>query len=316
MLLDRSACLEFLRCPRTGATLRPDGDGGLECEGTNGDPVHRYSMLGGVPVLVAFESSVLDEDGVRARAGQSPLARPRKGRLGRLAKRIASPSNPASVGHYTTLATLLKQLAERPRLLVVGGATIGGGMETIYDDPAIEVCGFDIYASPVVQFVADAHRIPVADNSFDGVVIQAVLEHVLQPEVVVGEIHRVLRRDGLVYAETPFLQPVHEGAFDFTRFTESGHRYLFRHFERVGSGPLNASGTQVLLSLDYLVRGLFRSRTAGKAAKLAFFWLRYLDRLIPVAFAADAASGVWFMGRRSDHELTPAEIIAHYRGAD
>jgi SAM-dependent methyltransferase len=273
-------------------------------------------VLGGVPVLVAFEDSVLDEAGVMARAGQSPVERPRRGRIGRFAKSLASPSNAASFGHYATMAALLKQSAARPRLLVVGGATIGGGMKAIYDDPVIEVVGFDIYASPVVQFVADAHRIPVADGSFDGVVIHAVLEHVLRPGIVVGEIHRVLRPGGLVYAETPFLQPVHEGAYDFTRFTESGHRYLFRSFDRIGSGPLNASGTQLLLSLDYLVRGLFRSKAAGKAAKLAFFWLRHLDRLIPEAFAVDAASGVWFLGRRSDHEMTPRDIIAHYRGKD
>ena len=42
--------------------------------------------------------------------------------------------------------------------------------------------------------------------------------------------------DGVVYAETPFLQAVHEGPWDFTRFTESGHRWLFRAFERLDSG--------------------------------------------------------------------------------
>ena len=34
--------------------------------------------------------------------------------------------------------------------------------------------------------------------SFDGVMIQAVLEHVLEPTRVVAEIHRVLKPDGLL----------------------------------------------------------------------------------------------------------------------
>jgi len=57
---------------------------------------------------------------------------------------------------------------------------------------------------------------------FDAVWIQAVLEHVLDPVRVVAEIHRVLRPGGLVYSEIPFMQEVHEGAYDFTRFRLSG----------------------------------------------------------------------------------------------
>jgi ubiquinone/menaquinone biosynthesis C-methylase UbiE len=69
--------------------------------------------------------------------------------------------------------------------------------------------------------VADGHQLPIADGSVDGVWIQAVLEHVLDPSIVVQEIHRVLTPGGVVYAETPFMQPVHEGAYDFTRFSLS-----------------------------------------------------------------------------------------------
>ena len=69
--------------------------------------------------------------------------------------------------------------------------------------------------------IADAHYIPFRDGSFQGVLIQAVLEHVIEPEKVVGEIHRVLAKDGVVYSEI-FMQQVHEGAFDITRFSISG----------------------------------------------------------------------------------------------
>jgi ubiquinone/menaquinone biosynthesis C-methylase UbiE len=113
---------------------------------------------------------------------------------------------------------------------VIGGGTIGNGMESLYDDPRLDLLAFDIYASENVQFLADGHQVPLKDGSVDAVWIQAVLEHVLDPQAVVAEIRRVLRPGGLVYASTPFMQQVHEGPYDFTRFTESGHRYLFRHF--------------------------------------------------------------------------------------
>ena len=77
---------------------------------------------------------------------------------------------------------------------------------------------------------------PLQSNSFDGVWIQAVLEHVVEPSKVVSEIYRVLKTHGIVYAETPFMQQVHEGAYDFTRYTVLGHRYLFKDFEMIGIG--------------------------------------------------------------------------------
>ena len=119
-------------------------------------------------------------------------------------------------------------------MVVVGGGANQHGLDRLYQDPSINVIGFDIYGSDLVQFIADGHSIPLASGSVDAVVVQAVLEHVLDPPQVVREIHRVLRPDGIVYAETAFMQQVHEGAYDFTRYTESGHRWLFRDFELIG----------------------------------------------------------------------------------
>jgi SAM-dependent methyltransferase len=107
-----------------------------------------------------------------------------------------------------------------------------------------------------------------------------VLEHVLEPSRVVQEIHRVLRRHGIVYADTPLLWPVHEGPYDFTRFTDSGHRYLFRDFELIDSGTVATPGMQLALSVESFFRSLLRSRVAGAIARLAVWWLPRLDRFL------------------------------------
>ena len=52
----------------------------------------------------------------------------------------------------------------------------------------------------------------------------------------------MLKDDGLVYAETPFLQQVHGGPYDFTRFTHLGHRRLFRKFIELESGATAGAG--------------------------------------------------------------------------
>jgi SAM-dependent methyltransferase len=214
------------------------------------------------------------------------------------------------------LKDLLTKITETPVVLIVGGGSMGNGTATFYEDPSIHLISFDIYQTSLTQFIADAHRIPLADRTVDAVWIQNVLEHVLDPWQVVAEIHRILKQDGLVYAETPFLQHVHEGAYDFTRFTESGHRWLFKNFERIDSGVVVGPGSQLLWTLEHIVRDIFRSVYIGKVVRISMFWLQYLDRFIPHRYAIDDASAVFFLGKKSERELAPKEMVAYYQGAD
>ena len=133
--------------------------------------------------------------------------------------------------------------------------------------------------------------------------------------LLLRQIHRVLRPDGLVYADTPFLQQVHDGPYDFTRFTDSGHRYLFRDFERIDSGTVAGAGTQLAWSIDYFFRALFRSQMAGLGARLVFSWLAHLDRYLDPRYSIDGASSVYFLGRKSPSRLSPQDIIGYYQGA-
>jgi SAM-dependent methyltransferase len=268
------------------------------------------------PLLVDFEGSILRRDRFQTGPGSTPLTgqkRVTSGSLPRWARRFWRPHNREALRNIDILLTHAP--GESPLVLVVGGGTVGNGVEALYACADARVIGFDVFTSQWTAFIADAHRIPLADGSVDAVVVQAVLEHVLDPAAVVSEIQRVLTPGGLVYAETPFLQHVHAGPYDFTRYTSSGHRYLFRAFTEIASGPVAGPGTELLWSIDHLVRGLTRSAPAGKIARGLFFWLRYLDRLVPRDFAMDSSSANFFLGRLSDHDLTPAEIVDYYQGA-
>ena len=48
---------------------------------------------------------------------------------------------------------------------------------------------------------------------------------------------------------------------------------------------------------------------------MILFWLRFLDRLIPRDYASDAASAVYFLGRKSGTAMEPKEMVAYYKGA-
>jgi SAM-dependent methyltransferase len=160
--------------------------------------------------------------------------------------------------------------------------------------------------------VADAHKLPFEDGVFDGVWVQAVLEHVLEPATVVAEIHRVLRRNGLVYAETPFMQQVHERAYDFSRFTQSGHRWLFRRFAEVSAGPTGGAGVALVWSIRYFSRALGAGDKLSRLISLPFFWIRFLDVFARGRAVADGASGFFFLGRRSEQAIQPHAMPKYY----
>ena len=302
-------------CPRCTYPVRPEVDQWRCTRESCRYAEHPFPIVAGIPALVDFEHSVLDADRLRAVGGASEIDR---SPYRRVLTRLLHPSNNSAPVNVARMLGLLRsdrvEGGRRPRILVIGGGTVGSGLEELYADATVDLIGFDIYASPAVQFIADGHAIPLADESIDGVVIQAVLEHVLEPAKIADEIQRVLRSGGIVYADTPFLQQVHEGPFDFTRFTDSGHRYLFRDFERIDSGAVAGAGTALRWSIDYFARALTRSVRLGRIMALCFFWLSYTDRILDPKHSVDGASSVFFLGRKVGTAITAAEIIDYYQG--
>jgi SAM-dependent methyltransferase len=70
-----------------------------------------------------------------------------------------------------------------------------------------------------VDIFYDGQHFPFEDNSIDGVFSSETFEHIFNLEEVIQEIHRVLKKDGLLLATCPFFWPEHEAPYDFARYT-------------------------------------------------------------------------------------------------
>ncbi len=208
---------------------------------------------------------------------------------------------------------------KKPRVLVIGEAVAGQGFDLDNLSENIIIIESDVAFAERTNFICDAHDLPFKNETFD-VIAQAVLEHIFDPWRCAAEIHRVLRRKGTVYAETPFMQQVHAGRYDFTRFTHLGHRRLFRAFEEIESGATCGAGMALAWSYCYFLKSFFRARTLQQIAfafgSLTSFWLKYFDYfLINMPNAFDAASSYYFRGRKSDTILSDDKLISEYKGA-
>ncbi|WP_158275569.1 class I SAM-dependent methyltransferase [Maritimibacter sp. 55A14] len=303
--------MPLLQCPTTGKTLVWDGKRRCTSEAADGQAIE-YPVVNGQLVLVDFEESILDRSETVTREAASVIEdRPERKSF---VKRILLGENEVATKNAALLLERIRVKGEESVVLIVCGGSINVGASDLYAADGVRIIAFDIYSSANTDFVADAHAIPLRDNSVDAVWIQAVLEHVLTPATVADEIWRVLKPGGIVYAETPFLQPVHEAGYDFTRFTESGHRRLFRKFDLIDCGVVRGPGTVLFQILRYALGAAFGNRRLGSRIAAPFFWLRLFDRLADSAHARDAASATYFLGTRSDTRLRPRDMPGFHRG--
>lgn len=305
-----------LRCPRCYNRLVKTGDT-LSCK--NSDCLKTYPIVNSIPILINEENSVfsiqdfLDKKDTTFNFNKSPLEKITKKIVPSISNNIKARSN------YKKLLSLLFKRTKNPKVLVVGGSILGEGFEELLSEPGLILIESDVTFGPRTQIVFDAHNIPFSNEFFDCVILQAVLEHVVDPYKCVEESHRVLKKDGLIYAETPFMQQVHMGKYDFQRFTHLGHRRLFRKFDEIESGAVCGTGMALAWAYSHFIFSFFSSKKFKKlmiplTRFTSFFW-KYFDYfLIDRPGTLDAASGYYFLGKKSSNTLDDRELLKLYRG--
>ena len=304
---------EVIVCPCELKAALHWEEGNLVCTGENCryffSSVSRGSTAN-VPVLVNPEKcdTVLNDRDIRQLV-------PRKNTFAKKLKSLFFDSE-ITKNNLKLFISEVKKTSDRPkpRVLVVGGGEIGNSTSELYMDQELECISFDIYASECTDVVADAHYMPFVSAGFDGVLIQAVLEHVVQPSSVVDEIHRVLQVNGVVYSETPFLQAVHEGAYDFTRFTVLGHRNLFNYFKSIDYGPLNGIEASLPWICKQLMLSIFGSnRIIRVVSAIVFLLLKPLKYVEPNQNRFDSCAASYFLGRKSPSKISQKELVKLYK---
>jgi SAM-dependent methyltransferase len=308
---------ERFRCPICHARVEQRDEQFIcvnpECETS-------FPIVNGIPILINEKNSLFSiHDFVSQRQTFFNSAYENKWRQ-KIRKMLPSISkNINGKNNYHRVNDLLLSENSNPCVLILGGSILGDGLEVLAKNSAIDLVESDVAFGPRTGLISDAHDIPFLDQTFDAVIVQAVLEHVVDPYRCSEEIHRVLKDNGIVYAETPFMQQVHAGRYDFTRFTHLGHRRLFRKFDEIDSGAVCGPGMALAWSYTYFLMSFTTSRIMmillRGFAGLTSFYLKYFDSfLINKPGTMDAASGFYFIGRKSNQTLSDQELITRYRG--
>ena len=291
---------QTLRCPATHSRLRRDGPALVSEDGSR-----RYPIVRGVPVLIDEERSLFrladfTPGGPRARRRSCAAARVRSSR--------ATPTTPAPSGSSHACASCCRQ---RPRVLVVGGGTLGAGLGPLLDDPAVDATETDVWIGPRTVLVCDGARPPVRRRGVRRRRLPGGARARARPAARRGgdaprarARRAALRRDP-VHAAGPRgrLRP---HALHVRRAPAAVPRLRRARRRR---GLRAGDGARVVAPL--LSPSTAGRRWARSLVPLFTFWLPWLDRwLIHRPAALDAASSIAFLGRRRDAPVPDADVVA------
>lgn len=84
------------------------------------------------------------------------------------------------------------------------------------------------FYNTVPDVYGDAQLIPFKSKVIDTIVLLDVVEHLPNYDLCLAECNRVLTTEGTLIIQVPFLYPIHDAPFDFTRWTTFGLKSMFK----------------------------------------------------------------------------------------
>lgn len=189
----------------------------------------RLAMVG--LLLGGMEAGILISQ-KRNRPPTPLLARPREKLVQWLALLRSTPLHPVWLGRG------VKQAPVRILREQVGGLVLDvGAADSPWQDmlPAgARYIALDYYQTARNWYGSQPHvyghaqQLPFASGRFDWILLLNVMEHIPNPGLCADEIYRVLKPEGRLLLQVPFLYPMHDVPLDFQRFTPYGLEVMAR----------------------------------------------------------------------------------------
>lgn len=151
-----------------------------------------------------------------------------------------------------------------------------------------------------VTYISNAMDMKIIlGDVYDTAICFEVLEHVPNPFMAVGEINRILKKNGILLISVPHMWPIHEAPHDYLRFTAFGIKYILEenNFEIISIAPSGGILTYFGHTLSTVILGLVWPIPILK--QITFFCTKWLI-VLPWAYIDD---------RLIKSEIAPLEYL-------
>ena len=149
-----------------------------------------------------------------------------------------------------------------------------------------------------VDIYANAEHLPFMDETIDVILMFDVLEHIGNDEKAIQEVSRVLKPEGRVFVQIPFMYPIHDAPYDYRRLTKFGLKGLIErnnlNIESFGSRgkPLE---TAFLLTNIALAKSLLNGMNKNLLCTVLF--IPFVGIISMILNCAG-----WFVSKTSSHD--------------
>jgi len=145
----------------------------------------------------------------------------------------------------------------------------------LFHDKVLSYTGMDtpstIHKNHNIEVYGNGAAIPFKGSQFDSVISTSVLEHVKEPQKVMNEMARTLKKGGHLILTTPFLYGLHEQPYDFFRYSKYGLAHIAKKsgFKNVNIIPFGGV-MSVMFHLigKYIAMALYGIREAIKGNRI------------------------------------------------
>ena len=163
----------LLRCPACKSELEIE-DVQFRC--INSECRSVFPIVDGIPILIDDRRSLFRiDDFMQGRDTFFKLSE--RSRMRKLLRRLL-PKISKNIGtreNYREFVRLLLRQSSLPKVLIVGGSVLGSGIEPLLSESDVTLVESDVSFGDRTALICDAHDIPFAECSFDGVVAEAAL---------------------------------------------------------------------------------------------------------------------------------------------
>lgn len=135
-------------------------------------------------------------------------------------------------------------VSKSARSLKPGSKVLDAGAGPCPYKPFFAKCNYEatdfVDSDKILDFTCSLDNIPKPAGTYDAIFCTEVLEHVENPQEVMDELHRVLRKSGKLYLTCPQGWMLHQEPYNYFYFTKYGLASVLKKsgFEKIRISPM------------------------------------------------------------------------------